>query len=150
MNAMKALVAVGAVVAGMVLWDTFKPAGGLTEVVDRVGESVKPAPASTGGFVDIPMPDGMSPHGVVIFAPENCPSDAAQRAERLASLLSSNGIAYRRATAADYNNLTSQEEANRVLAVMNGPIPIVYVNGRAKSNPAPDEVVAEYHRGKSG
>lgn len=121
MNAMKALVAVGAVVAGMVLWDTFKPAGGLTEVVDRVGDSVKPASASAAGF-----------------------------AERLASLLSSNGIAYRRATAADYNNLTSQEEANRVLAVMNGPIPIVYVNGRAKSNPAPDEVVAEYHRGKSG
>jgi hypothetical protein len=150
MNVMKALVVVGVAVAAMVLWDTYKPEGGLKEMADHVSDSVKPSSAASGGFVDIPMPDGMSARGVVIFAPENCPSDAAQRAQRLASLLSSQGIAYRRATAADYSNLASQDEANRVMAVMNAPIPIVYVNGRAKSNPEPDEVVAEYRRGRSG
>ena len=36
------------------------------------------------------------------------------------------------------------------MAVMNGPIPIVYVDGRAKANPTPEEVVAEYRRSRSG
>lgn len=147
MNAMKTLAVVGAAVAAFVLWDAFKPEGGLREVVDRVGTRAAP---SGGGFVDIPMPDGMSPAGVVIFAPENCPSDAAQRADGLARLLSAQGIAYRRATAAEYSSLRTPEEARRVTSVMNGPIPIVYVNGRAKANPLPDEVVAEYRRGRSG
>ena len=149
MNVLKTLAVVGVAVAGYVLWDSYKPEGGLKEVAARLSASAGPADAG-GGFVGIPMADGMSPRGVIIFAPENCPSDAAQRAERVTRLLSSKGIAYRRATAADYNNLASPEEAERVMAVMNGPIPIVYVNGKAKANPAPEEVVAEYRSGRSG
>lgn len=147
MNVLKTLAVVGAVAGGFVLWDAFKPEGGLRAVAGRIGER---APADSGGFVAIPMPDGMTARGVVIFAPEDCPSDAAQRAERLASRLAASGIAFRRATRAEYNRLASPEEANRVMAVMNGPIPIVYVNGRAKPNPGPDEVIAEYRRGRSG
>ena len=30
------------------------------------------------------------------------------------------------------------------MAVMNGPIPVVYVNGKAKANPKPEEVEAQY------
>jgi hypothetical protein len=29
-------------------------------------------------------------------------------------------------------------------------VSVVYVNGRAKANPTPEEVVAEYRRGRSG
>jgi hypothetical protein len=34
--------------------------------------------------------------------------------------------------------------ANRVTSVMNGELPIVFVHGKAKSNPTLDEVAAEY------
>jgi hypothetical protein len=34
-----------------------------------------------------------------------------------------------------------------VLSVMNGPVPVVFVNGKAKANPTPEEVVAEYRGG---
>jgi hypothetical protein len=32
----------------------------------------------------------------------------------------------------------------RVMSVMNSPLPIVFVRGKAKSNPSLEEVVAEY------
>ena len=44
------------------------------------------------GFTPIPMPD----QGIIIFAPRNCPSDAAQRAEAVAQYLSGKGIAFAR------------------------------------------------------
>lgn len=102
-----------------------------------------------GGFISIPVPDEMSSSGVVIFAPRDCPSEAAHRAERLASFLKERGIGFTRLQSASYNSLTSKEEAQRVMAVMNGDIPIVYVNGRAKANPTPEEVEAEYRRSDS-
>ena len=35
----------------------------------------------------------------------------------------------------------------RMNRIMNGPLPVVFVNGRAKSNPSLDEVVAEFRAG---
>ena len=32
----------------------------------------------------------------------------------------------------------------RMSRIMNGPLPIVFFNGRAKANPSLDEVVAEF------
>ncbi len=109
-----------------------------------------PAPAgatSRHGFVEVPLPDGQSGHHVVIFAPANCPSDAAQRAEALARRLDQAGIPYARSQNASFSTLSSQEEANRVMAVMNGPIPVVFVRKRARANPDADAVVAEYRGG---
>ncbi len=99
---------------------------------------------ATSGFIAVPMPDGVSDKGIVIFAPANCPSDAAQRAEALAQYLRDHGIRYVRASSAEYSDLGSREEVERVTALMNGPIPVVYVNGKAKANPRPEEVEAEY------
>ena len=96
------------------------------------------------------MPDGMSPHGVVVFAPENCPSDAAQRAYALISDLGSRGVPVVRASTASFSTLPDTETQQRVLSVMNGPIPIVFVNGRAKGNPSLEDVVAEYRRKTPG
>lgn len=106
--------------------------------------------AECHAFAAIPLPDGVSSQGVVIFAPENCPSEAAQRARQLAGHLSAQRIPYRETGSANFSSLSSQDEANRVMSVMNGPVPVVYVNGRAKANPTPEEVVDEYRRGRSG
>ena len=90
------------------------------------------------------MPDGMPDQGIIIFAPQNCPSDAAQRADALAQYLSGKGIAFSRSSSAEYGDLASREEVDQVMAVMNGPIPVVYVNGKAKANPTPQEVEAQF------
>lgn len=107
------------------------------------------ATASANGFVAIPLPDGMPSRGVVIFAPANCPSDAAKRADALASHLSARGIPHSRSQSADFSNLSDAASANRVMAVMNGDVPIVFVNGKARANPSPEQVVSEY-RGSAG
>ena len=109
--------------------------------------STESGASSRHGFVDIPLPDGQSGHHVVIFAPANCPSDAAQRAEALARRLDDAGIPYTRSQSANFSTLSSQDEANRVMSVMNGPIPIVFVRKRARANPDAEAVMAEYRGG---
>ena len=111
------------------------------------GTAPSSAAPSRHGFVDIPLPDGQSGHHVVIFAPANCPSDAAQRAEALARRLDDAGIPYTRSQNASFSTLSSQDEANRVMSVMNGPIPVVFVRKRAQANPEAEAVVAEYRGG---
>lgn len=106
--------------------------------------------ARGGEFAAVPMPDGMPTRGVIIFAPANCPSDAARRADDLAQYLSERRISYVRASAAEFSNLGSREEAERAMSVMNGPIPVVYVNGKARANPRPEDVEAEYLRAGEG
>lgn len=142
MKVVNVLAVVGLAVGGLLAWDAFKPKEGMQGVVDRIGQ--RAAPSST--FAEIPLPDGVQGRGVVVFTPQNCPSEAAERARRLMRRLSADGVPYRQTDSAEFSSLTTQEEANRVMAVMNGPIPIVYVNGRAKANPTPEEVVAEYRR----
>jgi hypothetical protein len=86
----------------------------------------------------------------VVFAPERCSSDATRRTKALVSHLSQKRITYVRTDSADYASLASPEEASRVMKVMNGPVPVVYVNGKAKAYPTPEEAVAGYRGSKSG
>lgn len=137
------LLAIGG--GGYQYWQQHQAAGGGLATV--FGDDAAVA-ASAGGFVPVPMPDGMSPHGVVVFAPENCPSDAAQRAYALISDLGGRGVPVVRANEANFNDLPDADTQQRVLSVMNGQIPIVFVNGKAKANPGLEEVVSEYRRGK--
>lgn len=141
MNALKTLAVVGLAIGAYVAWDLYQPEGGVQAVADGI------ARRGAGGFVEIPLPDGVSASGVVVFTPQGCPSEAAQRARQLMSRLSADGVPYRQTDSASFSSLASQDQADRVMAVMNGPIPIVYVNGRAKANPTPEEVLAEYRGG---
>lgn len=154
MNVIKTGMVLAVAALGVLVWREYGPEGGVEALAEQVsGKVAAAAPGGGGsgshGFVDVPLPDGQSGSGVVIFAPVNCPSDAAQRAEALARHLSAHGVPYVRSQNANFGNLGSQEEANRVMSVMNGPIPVVFVRTRAKANPRPEDVVAEYRGGKS-
>ena len=104
--------------------------------------------ANQNGFVSIVTPEGARSDTVVIFAPLNCPSDAAQRADALSEELTRSGIRNVRSSSFQVNisDPTSEDKANleRTAAVMNGPIPLVIVRGRAKANPSPADVIAEF------
>lgn len=102
------------------------------------------------GFVPAAMPSGFRHGVVVVLAPENCPSEDAQRAASLASDLERKGIRVQRSSSfsAEATNPTAQqrERLNRSVAILNGPIPAVFVNGMGKSNPSVDDVVAQLQR----
>ncbi|MEL1265753.1 hypothetical protein [Pseudoxanthomonas putridarboris] len=151
MNVLKAGMAVMVITVAVLALREYVPKQAVQAVVDKVSGNAAPAARgdSRHGFVDIPLPDGQSGYHVVIFAPPNCPSEAARRADLLAQYLDREGIPYARASSADFSTLRSQEEANRVMAVMNGSIPVVFVRHRARANPSPDDVVAEYRAGGS-
>jgi len=98
---------------------------------------------SRNGFVDLPPVTGANPARVLVIAAEDCPEAAAQRADRLAEQLSQSGIPVTRAHEVSFN-IPNASIAQRINTVMNGEPPIVFVGGKAKSNPSLDEVTAEF------
>ena len=152
MNVLKAGSFVAVAALALLAAHEFMPWDAVRAVAAHVGGTGGDSPsagagASPHGFVEIPLPDGQSGHHVVIFAPANCPSDAGQRADALALRLDEAGIPYTRSQQAEFSTLSSQEEADRVMSVMNGRIPVVFVRRRASADPAPEDVVAEYRGG---
>jgi hypothetical protein len=105
---------------------------------------------SPNGFISAAMPDGARKNTVIILAPINCPSDATQRADALAAYLGDMGIPNFRSSSyqatRDDPTPEQQAEVERAIAVLDGEVPAVFVNGMAKSNPSADEVVREYER----
>ncbi|WP_242100256.1 hypothetical protein [Stutzerimonas stutzeri] len=93
------------------------------------------------------MPGGARSGVVMVFAPVNCPSDAARRADELAAGLTRMGIAVQRSShfSTETTNPSAEQQAQlqRTVAVLNGGIPAVFFNGMGKANPTLDEVVAQ-------
>lgn len=101
----------------------------------------------------MPVLSGASSQTVIVFAPADCPSDAAQRAEAIMGQLASEGVAAARSSEANFDFDAPPDEVTikRINAVMTeGEMPVVFVNGKAKGNPSLGEIVVEYRRGRAG
>ena len=111
------------------------------------------ASVSGSSFVDVVQPDGFPARGVVIMAPENCPSEQAQNAEALFEKLKQAGVPVTKSSEFSISpagDLTGDVRAamDRTMAVAQGKVPIVFIGKRGKANPSFDEVVAEYRSQK--
>jgi hypothetical protein len=141
MNSLKYLIVIGLCWYGYQWWN------------DKNVAEAEAKLTSPTGFISVLMPDGARPNTVIILAPQNCPSDAAQRADSLATRLTKAGIPNTRSDsfAANIAEPTKDQQAavKRAVNILNGGVPAVFVNGMAKANPNFDEVVAEYQRTKS-
>ena len=108
------------------------------------------AAASPIGFAPAAMPDGARANTVIILAPVDCPEDAARRADALAAGLARMNIPAARSASysASVTRPTAEDKAklDRAMAVINGEIPAVFINGMGKANPSLEEVAAEYRR----
>jgi hypothetical protein len=88
---------------------------------------------------------GQSPAAVLVVAAEDCPHEDAQRADRLAEDLSRNGVPVLRTHHIGFTLAGADgDQLERINVVMKGPLPIVFVRGRAKANPLLKEVLAEF------
>lgn len=148
MNLIKLLLVLGA--AGFVYQKWIAPGSAGSASPMSASAPAEAAPAvSRNGFVALPAAADMAGlPAVLVFAPQNCPREAGQRADSLVADLGRSGIPVSRS---DHLSLSldggNPAAVERLSAVMNGEIPIVFVNGRAKANPTPMEVVAEYRDG---
>ena len=123
--------------------------GGYTYVQKHRNQAAAPtaeAVASTdSSFVALPPADGHQAGAVVVIAPIGCTREEARRAEQLASDLSSNGVRVQRTNRISFTGF-DPAETGRIESVMNGGVPIVFVNGKGKANPTFNEVMAEVNR----
>ncbi len=108
------------------------------------------AQKSQHGFISVIMPDGAAANSVVILAPLNCPSDAAQRADALSARLTELGIPNVRSSSFSANIAEPTDEQTaamkRSISILNGDIPAVFLRGMGKANPTAAEVADEYRR----
>ncbi|HEX5804693.1 MAG TPA: hypothetical protein VFY24_16895, partial [Azospira sp.] len=94
------------------------------------------AAVSPSGFVAAVAPDGARTGEVLVIAPENCPSDAARRADDLAADLAQQRVMVRRSHSLNFSIENSDAAVTRRLQqVLNGELPIVFVGNRGKANP---------------
>jgi hypothetical protein len=143
MNIVWILIVVGIAGGG---YNTWKQHHGNTIQVGNKVQVGSRTVISENGFASLPPVNGQTSRKVYVLAPENCPGEDAKRADSLAADLSRKGIPVVRRDSARFS-LSSQLESDvqtRMSEVMGGPLPIVFVDGRAKSNPSLDEVVAEF------
>ena len=137
MNAARVLLIVCALGGGGVhYWHKHESAVALASVM---------ASADENGFIDLPPARGQKLDAVYVVAAVNCPHEAAQRADRLAKELTDQGIPVIRTNNVSFSGRGLDESAvKRLNVVMNGPLPIVFVRGRAKSAASPEDVEAEF------
>lgn len=90
-------------------------------------------------------------NGIVIMAPLNCSSQQAQKADYLASELKRRNIPAERIKGftvnidvTKYTKQEMQELEERMAYVRRMPIPIVFVNGKVKSDPTVDDIINEW------
>lgn len=97
-------------------------------------------------FVTVPTAEGHLPGTVYIVAAQNCTREAAQRANRLATELTEHGIPNQRVSRVNFQfqPSTQANTMERLNQIMNGPLPIVFLDGRAASNPSLESVLAAF------
>ena len=124
----------------------FDPAA-MTQLADAAanGSLIQGMEPSANGFVQMPPLVDLDPNTVTVFAAENCPQEDARRADNLAEALRGSGIPVKRTHSINMTVPGGQEAMMAgVNAIMNGNLPIVFVNGRARANPNLQDVIAEF------
>jgi hypothetical protein len=117
-------------------------------VAERAAWEAATSP-NANGFVPMPAWNDPPAGKVWIVAALNCPRPAGLRADGLVSRLAEDGIVAVRVAQVSFSfdQMPTQAEKDRISKVMNGELPVVFVNGRAKNNPQASEIVAELRAG---
>ena len=104
------------------------------------------ASASRQGFVEVPWIEGAQRDQVLIFGPP-CADKQREMNAKIASL-AAQGIPARSTSSFRFADL----EPGKIAAcrdVFEGEVPIVFINGKAKSRPTTQEIIAEFrHAGE--
>ena len=111
---------------------------------DRKAVATAKAHKSQNGFIQLPRPDAPDDQ-VVIFAAVTCSRPVAQHANALARQLESVGVPCHRTQSARFSASDMSGPPAPLVEVMEGALPVVFINGWAKNNPTFSEIISEYH-----
>jgi len=136
MSAAKVAIGIVVLVVGFLLWQKHQ---------QNIEKAALAAVSDVHGFAALASPEGANPRKVWIVAAVNCPKEGARRADELAQRLAERSIAFDRRSNVSFSLTEDDQDIyGQIEKIMNSEVPIVFVNGRMKSNPDFDEVVAEY------
>ena len=108
------------------------------------------ADSDVNGFLEIPSPANQNVDTMYVVAAQNCPHEAAQRADQLAKQLGEKGLPVTRTSQVSFNPRgIDSATLERLKVVMGSPLPLVFVRGRAASNPDVEQVASEFRRSET-
>lgn len=120
-----------------------------TEVIPLPAWFSRTVPMESNGlpFTAVAMPDGAKRDEVLIYTVLNCTKKEARTAERLEREINAAGISARRSNqfrlSVNQGSAQEQAAAQATAALLaSSKWPVVFVNGRAKSQPTTQEVLA--------
>lgn len=96
-------------------------------------------------FVAVPTPDEVPPDRVVITGLLNCPQ-TGKNTRDLINRMTEAQIPYKHITSFGFGNTDDWAGLQRLNEILKRGGPVVFVHGKAKSNPTPEEVIAEFRR----
>ena len=144
MDIIRTLIVVSVIGGGYAYWHNHRTPLNEIEYGVQMNSSSQ---ITSNGFAYLPSADRQNSKTVYVVAAENCPHEDAQRADHMASDLSQKGIPVERIHDVQFI-IPGQPDSStmaRISSIMEGPLPIVFISGRAKSNPSIEEVVAEFN-----
>lgn len=100
---------------------------------------------SETSFVAVPVPDEVEPDKVVVSGLLDCPQSGPNTRNVLNKLTEAQ-VPYKHITSFHFSNTDDWMGVQRLNEIIKRGAPVVFVHGKAKANPTPDEVVAEYRR----
>jgi hypothetical protein len=137
MSVLKIIIAAIALTVGVKEWNRHQ--------LNADGRPAAAVAVADTGFVPLPQPKIGSQGRVVVFAPDNCSREEGRKSDELVRELERQKIPHVRSSTASFE-AADPAAFGRLSGVMNGKAPIVFINGRGKSNPSLKEVLAEYQQ----
>ena len=100
---------------------------------------------STANFVEVPTLDGVAPGQVVVSGLLDCPH-SGKNTRGVLDKLTAAQIPFKHVTSFGISDTDDWDGVQRLSQIAQRGSPIVFVNGKAKANPNPEEVIAEYKK----
>ena len=121
----------------------------------KIAEYVIQDDTSPNGFRPLPLAYSKT-DGIFVYAPNGCPKNQQLQTANLVEQLKSHNLPVTRSNSFHANATFNKKPTDKELAVleqqmkilMNQPSPLVFINGKVKSNPSITDVIKEYNARK--
>ena len=121
----------------------------------KIAEYIIQENTSPNGFRPLPLAYSKI-DGIFVYAPNGCPKNQQLKTKNLVEQLKAQNLPVTRSNSfhanAEFNKKPTDKELavleQQMRIVMDQPSPLVFINGKAKSNPSVTDVINEYNASK--
>lgn len=108
-----------------------------------VRQEPKTDPKPVGQFERTPVSMDFKPGEVLIFTPRSCSKEGQARAQKLVEGLRTKAVSVRQTVDLKFGIASNEQAVNKMMTLLNGEPPVVFINGKVMSNPSLELILAE-------